>query len=636
MPARKTGAARKSGAAKPGRVAYPIGLKLVSIITILLLVSLGAITALVSVLVSSDVRLTAENNNFTVNQRSSSQAEQTIRTVELDALVLLDTLKGLDEETSAHVAASFFTHNTTVTAILITGVLELFNEALFAASALDTSLAEAFLATARDSEETAQNGQEVLRNATPIFTVPMLALFAPWDDRDEEGSVRRAAVIFFSPERISETFGAGANATFMVNGMGDVMVHSDADLVRQSTNLAEDPFVSETLTSERRNFQSVYTDLSGVRYFGAFQKLAVTNAAVITTIQYDLVLEGVVATTRRNIYLTGAVLFIAILFVWFFSKSISVPLKGLATAARKIEQGVYTLDLRAKNRDEIGLLTRSFVSMSHGLEERAILMDTFARFTNRDLVERSLRGEVSLGGESKIATVFFSDIRSFTAISEKLTPVEVVEFLNDYMTRMVECVNKTGGVVDKYIGDSVMAVWGASDTSGSVAQDAFNCVRSALMMRRALLQFNQGRGGVKKPIIRIGCGINTGPLVAGQIGSKERMEYTVIGDAVNLASRTEALNKPLHTDILITEDTWHLVHDRVITEEMPPVTVKGKEKPVRMFAVVNMRVNTPGMIQPRPTTLTEVRRILGISGIDVTQVDTDAEEKKYKLGGDSG
>jgi adenylate cyclase len=366
-----------------------------------------------------------------------------------------------------------------------------------------------------------------------------------------------------------------------------------------------------------------------VRYFGAFQKLSLADAAVITHIQYDMVFEGVVATTRRNVYLTGAVLFIAIMFVWFFSKSISDPLKALARATGKIAEGVYNLDLVPKSRDETGLLTRSFVSMSHGLAERAILMDTFARFTNRDLVERSLRGEVALGGEGKVATVFFSDIRSFTEISEKLTPVEVVGFLNDYMTRMGECVNKTGGIVDKYMGDSIMAIWGAPDTSGSAAKDAMNCVRTALMMRRTLREFNKGRGGDKKPIIRIGCGINTGPVVAGQIGSNSRMEYTVIGDAVNTASRTEALNKPLHTDILITEDTWRLVGQELITEEMPPITVKGKAKPVRMFAVVNLKVNRPGILQPRPVNIRELRKILGLDGPDLGQVDTNEEEKKY-------
>jgi adenylate cyclase len=107
------------------------------------------------------------------------------------------------------------------------------------------------------------------------------------------------------------------------------------------------------------------------------------------------------------------------------------------------------------------------------------------------------------------------------------------------------------------------------------------------------------------------------------------MEYTVIGDPVNLASRTEALNKPLGTDILITEDTWLLTGDKFITEEMPPVTVKGKEKPVRMFAVVNIK----GAANP-PQTLADVRRILGIATPDLSKVNVNAEEKKYKIQSD--
>jgi adenylate cyclase len=208
----------------------------------------------------------------------------------------------------------------------------------------------------------------------------------------------------------------------------------------------------------------------------------------------------------------------------------------------------------------------------------------------------------------------------------------VVEFLNDYMTRMVDCVDKTGGVVDKFIGDAVMAVWGAPVSMGSPARDAFNCVKAALMMRLALLRFNRGRGGDKKPRIRIGCGINTGDVVAGQIGSSRRMEYTVIGDAVNLASRTEALNKPLGTDILITENTFALIGKQLITEEMPPVTVKGKEKPVRMFAVINFRP-APGF-DPKPATLAELRRMVGIPVPDMDKVDINAEEQKYKIQGD--
>jgi adenylate cyclase len=261
----------------------------------------------------------------------------------------------------------------------------------------------------------------------------------------------------------------------------------------------------------------------------------------------------------------------------------------------------------------------------------------FGRFTNRDIAVRAMRREIKPGGLSKHATIFFSDIRGFTEKSENFTKAfgdeasnKIVDWLNNYLTKMVECVEKTNGVVDKYIGDAVMAHWGTAFTSGSPEGDALDCVKAAIMMRYALLEMNlkRAKDDPGNPEIRIGCGINTGVVTAGQIGSDQRMEYTVIGDPVNLASRTEALNKPLGTDILITEDTWNLVGDKLITEEMPPVTVKGKEKPVRMFAVVNLRDAKTG-----PKTLAEVRTRLGIPTPDMSKVDTDAEETKYKIQG---
>jgi len=194
---------------------------------------------------------------------------------------------------------------------------------------------------------------------------------------------------------------------------------------------------------------------------------------------------------------------------------------------------------------------------------------------------------------------------------------------------MVSCVEKTNGVVDKFIGDAVMAHWGTAYTAGSPRKDAFNCIMAALMMRKALIDLNKDRkkDDPVNPVIRIGCGINTGIVTAGQIGSDLRMEYTVIGDPVNLASRVESLNKPLGTDILITENTWKLVGAKFITEEMPPVTVKGKEKPLRIFAVVNHVDNKKG-----PFTLAALRELLGIEPPQLSKVDVNADEKKYKIG----
>jgi adenylate cyclase len=314
-------------------------------------------------------------------------------------------------------------------------------------------------------------------------------------------------------------------------------------------------------------------------------------------------------------------------------------MKTLTAAAGQIEAGQFEIDIRAKTRDEIGLLTASFKKMSTAL-------GVFGRFTNREIAVRAMRGEIRPGGLPKHATIFFSDIRSFTEKSENFTKEygneasdRIVQWLNEYFTRMVECVEKTGGVVDKFIGDAVMAHWGTAYTAGSPAKDAFNCVKAALMMRAALLEMNKNRRADDKrnPPIRIGCGINTGIVTAGQIGSLQRMEYTVIGDSVNLASRTEVLNKPMGTDILITEDTWALIGKYLITEEMPPVQVKGKEKPVRLFAVVNFAPSRNDGTSPQnevtgPKTLAEVRDLLGITPPDLSKVDTGAEEEKYKIG----
>jgi adenylate cyclase len=211
-----------------------------------------------------------------------------------------------------------------------------------------------------------------------------------------------------------------------------------------------------------------------------------------------------------------------------------------------------------------------------------------------------------------------------------MIPQDVVGFLNSYLVRMVNCVSKTGGVVDKFIGDAIMAIWGAPVSTGNIARDALACVRAALLMRAALDDYNGSRGTEQRPCLRIGCGINTGDVVVGQIGSRERMEYTVIGDTVNLASRTEALNKPFGTDILITENTWKLVKDYIIFEEMPGVTVKGREAPVRMFAVINLKVK-PGLKQPGPLTLAELREQLGIQAPDIKKTSGDSVELKYKI-----
>ena len=615
------------------KVKYPIGLKLVAIITILLLVALGAITILVSLMVSSDVRITAEYNNLNISKITATEVENRLNAIRSNVFLILDLINaaGASGPLARQATSFFFEVNQDIAAIIIPGSMELVNNRFFLSNEIDAGLVSDFIKNEKQTINRANQGETILMNATPAFGVQMIGMLYPWQER----GLQQAVVILFSSESLTESFATGVNSSIIINGNGDLLVHADIELVRAGVNMSNLPIVKSIQESTLKNSQFLHTDEEGIKYFSAYHKLSVANAAVITNVQYDIVFEGIVATTRRNVFLTIAVLCAAVLFIWFFSKTITSPVKSLAKAAGQIEQGEFEIDLKPTTRDELGLLTQSFVQMGKGLAERERLKDTFGRFINKDIAEKAMKGELTLGGETKEVTIFFSDIRSFTAISEKLQPDEVVEFLNQYMTRMVECVNKTSGVVDKFIGDAIMGVWGAPISAGSPAQDALNCVRAAMMMRTSLMEFNVGRGGDKKPIIKIGCGINTGKVVAGQIGSNERMEYTVIGDAVNLASRTEALNKPLGTDILITENTYSLIKEHVIVEEMPSVTVKGKEKPLRMFGVVNIpkAVDIAGAGVQGPKTMAEVRNLLGIIPPDMNKVDLDGEEKKYKIEG---
>jgi len=599
-------------------VRFSISAKLITIITIIVLVSLGSITALVSWLVREDLRIAAEDNNFEINRRSAMETETTLENMRSNSLILMQAVNtlGAGSPMAEQMVELFFEQDPQVALLLFTadGKTDdlLVNKRFFAAQDVDPSPTESFPETHRASLIRAASGETVLVNAVPWFKTSLLALFFPW-----RGG---AGVVLFSPSALSDNYGFGTNQSYLINDSGDIIIHPDFSLVSTATNVAKKDFIRHIWESPQKNAQILYTDEDGVRYFGAFTKLNTGGAVVITSIEYNKVFEGIAATTRRNIYLTITVLSISILFIWFFSKSISVPIKVLAEAARSIENGNFEIELQARGNDEVGFLSTSFQQMSKALA-------VFGKFTNREIAKMAIRGEIKPGGLPKFATIFFSDIRDFTERSENFTKKfgdeassRIVLWLNDYFTHMVECIEKTSGTVDKFEGDALMAHWGTVYTSGSPERDAFNSIFSALMMRKTLYEMNKTRSEEdwSNPPIRIGCGISTGIVTAGQIGSDSRMDYTVIGDPVNLASRAEALNKSLATDILITEETWNLVKDLFVTEEMPPVMLKGKETPTRIFAVINF-----SGINKWPRTLADVRKLLGIGSISFKRRLTD-------------
>ncbi len=475
-------------------------------------------------------------------------------------------------------------------------------------------------------------GATVVHNASSGFKIPLVAVSVPLA-RGES-----IVVSYLDPASFIKAFQQTAAAipgttAFLVNQNGDVIAHPDSKLVLSGTNLADSPIIKALLESKVDNGQTRYQDKNGMN-LGAYKKLGIGGLGIVSTAEENVVFQPVFNIQRRNIYIMVIVVALSFIVVYLFSKTITVPIVKLVGATRQVEQGDYGIDIQPASGDEIGVLTHSFVNMAVGLEEREKLKDAMGKFTNPEIAEMVLRGEMKLGGERKDAAIFFSDLRGFTAMSENMEPEEVVEFLNEYFTDMVNCVDVTGGVVDKFIGDAVMAHWGALFSRGN---DTENSVNAAIMMRKALIAFNQRpvtKSGKKKPIAMFGCGINTGPVISGQIGSETRLDYTVIGDTVNLASRVESLNKPFGTDILITTDAYERVRDIFQVEEMPAIKVKGKSEPQIIYAVLG-RLDDPD----RPKSLKELRALVGIK-FDEEKASKMADaasgegEVKYEVIGD--
>jgi adenylate cyclase len=267
------------------------------------------------------------------------------------------------------------------------------------------------------------------------------------------------------------------------------------------------------------------------------------------------------------------------------SRRVSGPLVELQEAAVRIGKGDFDtavkVPMSGRKPDEFGVLALAMNEMAAGLKERDRVKTTFAHYVSHQVMDSILSSgtEVKLSGDRRRVTVLFCDIRGFSTISEKLAPEKVVMLLNDYFEAMVEVIFRHNGTLDKFIGDGIMVIFGAPEDD--VYQEE-HALRAAIEMQRELHKLAekwapQGIG------IRIGIGINSGPAVVGNIGSSRRMDYTAIGDTVNLASRLESASKDLGVGIVISEYTYNAVRGAFRFREMGSVQVRGRTEPVLTY-----------------------------------------------------
>jgi adenylate cyclase len=231
--------------------------------------------------------------------------------------------------------------------------------------------------------------------------------------------------------------------------------------------------------------------------------------------------------------------------------SITEPVKALVAGMREVLAGNLHHRVRIEREDEVGFLARTFNEMVGGLEERERINDTFGRFVSRDVAEAVLGGRVPLEGERREVTILFQDIRGFTALTERLDPSTLLGLLNEFFTEVVAAVEAEGGVVKQFTGDGVMALFGAPQ---AYLDHADRAVRAALGIVERLEGLNRQLRLQDLPALAIGVGIHTGEVVAGLIGPDKRVEYGVVGEAVNLASRIESLTKDMQAVVLVSKE----------------------------------------------------------------------------------
>jgi len=284
------------------------------------------------------------------------------------------------------------------------------------------------------------------------------------------------------------------------------------------------------------------------------------------------------------IFATILMSLIAILLAFVMSRHLSKPIHNLVDASKAIGAGDFKYRLNERRNDEIGELACAFNQMAHGLLQKSQVEDVFSRYVSSNVAQEVLQNldDVELGGKHINASVLFADIVGFTSISEKMHPQDITNLLNEYFTHISSIAQLHNGHIDKFMGDCAMVVFGVPEYSKEHSLNAINC---AIMIQETVAILNEKRIKQNKIPIHFKIGVNSGMMIAGNLGSDERMEYTVIGDPVNIASRLAGIAES--DQIIILEEIYkhRIISQQVIASKHKVIRVRGKQDPVSTWLV---------------------------------------------------
>ena len=642
---------------KPDKAPFPVKTKLMIIASFVVVLTLFTVTALDTGVFHSDAISSAREKSMEINGRLAAEAEALLSNTRSASGMFVRT--ALSRDLTANL---FWEENPRIAAVchLNSGRQQTYtNRQVLSSYGITEESVSSYFDGQKSVFNRATGGETILQNASPYFFGQLLTLFYPIQGGGAVG-------VLFSSDNLNYSFGSAQNQSFMINTEGRILCYSDPSLVKNGTSIKYLDFIQAVLKSPERRSQMLTESDFGImkaaygaedidvriwkkikskalllidrskeflakydiltleqkkgkktRAFVVFTGLHSLDAVVITCTEYDEMFKDIFALIRRNIYIAAGIIIVSFVIVSLFSETLTASLRSLSLASKQIKEGNFKQNVAVKNRDETGVLASDYKKMAETLS-------VFYRFTNREIAVRMTRGDIKPGGVTKHGSILCSKIRDFSSKMEHFSGVfgfeasgKIINWLNVYFSQMIDCVEKADGIMGRLTGDALTAHWGVAGTAGSPRKDAFNCVKAALMMRKTLFFLNKETraGDPENPPIYFGCGINSGNVAAGQIGGDKYMEYSAVGDTVNIASEIQGLTEQFGVDILITEDTWRLIGDLFLTDELSAVKVKGKDKPVRLFAVINFTGETKG-----PQSLDEVRSILCIDAPELEEL----------------
>ncbi|SHE75991.1 adenylate cyclase [Microbulbifer donghaiensis] len=322
--------------------------------------------------------------------------------------------------------------------------------------------------------------------------------------------------------------------------------------------------------------------------------LNVRVGSVVVTLSASQMDQAATKARDAIVYATLAMTVLASLLAYWLSRRLSLPIHHLMEATQAIDRGDFATRIEQQRNDEIGYLFEGFNNMAAGLLRKSQVEQVFSRYVSKNVADKVLANldEIRLVDRPIEATVLFADITGFTAMSEKLQPSQVSELLNEYFSYISRACSLYGGVVDKFIGDCAMLAFGVLEDD---TDHAFNAVSCAVLIQQLAAQLNEERRADGRAEVHFRIGINCGVMLAGNLGSDERMEFTVVGDAVNLASRLCSEAQP--DQIIIRKQLFTMLQPRIVAQSERTIPIRGKSAPVAIYSVQDIHQKNQPQLQ---------------------------------------